>query len=365
MKKKLKVIFVIVITAIISNILSLKAATLFTADQVAYTSNSQSTVKGALDDLYDKVSYGNATAANILTGKTALVAGSKITGTMANISTSKVATLTSSDTRPVLQQSRQTSGDSRVWALANSDGTNRLGFLIPQVGYSPSGTIVGVPYADVASAIGLTSTKLVPGQTVLGITSSVPSRASSGNVKSDKAWPYNNRMYFGVDYGYYPSSSYGSMTEVSERYITYASLARDIGLTAAKLMNGQTVLGITGTYKCPVRTYTITFNGNGGTPTSTSKTVQNGSTYGTLPTASRASASYCGAAWYDCPNTPGNTCRWLVQVSYTFKGWFTAASGGTQVTANTTVSLSGNQTLYAQWNESSWGQDAISSVCPN
>ena len=33
----------------------------------------------------------------------------------------------------------------------------------------------------------------------------------------------------------------------------------------------------------------------------------------------------------------------------TFQGWFTDASAGTQVTASTTVSLAGNQTLYAHW----------------
>lgn len=70
-------------------------------------------------------------------------------------------------------------------------------------------------------------------------------------------------------------------------------------------------------------TYTITFNANGGTVSPTSKTVTKGSTYGTLPTATRT--------------------------GYTFDGWYTAASGGTKITSTTTVSITANQTLYAHW----------------
>ena len=164
--KKSKLVLIILFALIVGIGLGAGAATLFASDQVLYKDST--TVKGALDDLYSKVNYGNATAAQILSGKTALVGGNKVTGSMLNISTKKVATLTSSDTRPVLQQRRQ-SGDAKVWAIANSDGTSRLGYEIPQVGYVPSGTIVGVPYADVAGAIGLTAAKIVKGNTILGI----------------------------------------------------------------------------------------------------------------------------------------------------------------------------------------------------
>ncbi len=68
--------------------------------------------------------------------------------------------------------------------------------------------------------------------------------------------------------------------------------------------------------------YTVTFNSNGGSSVS-NKTVTFDSTYGTLPTPTRA--------------------------NYNFQGWFTAASGGTQVTASTKVTTSANHTLYAHW----------------
>ena len=71
-------------------------------------------------------------------------------------------------------------------------------------------------------------------------------------------------------------------------------------------------------------TYTVTFDANGGsTPVPTSKVVTYGAAYGTLATTSRT--------------------------GYTFNGWFTAASGGTQVTNVTIVNTAGNHTLFAQW----------------
>ena len=82
----------------------------------------------------------------------------------------------------------------------------------------------------------------------VGLTGTMPNNASSGNAPSDKAWLYSNRVYFGIPYGYYPSATFGGMSGVSERYITYSSLASTIGLTAGKLASGQSVLGITGTF---------------------------------------------------------------------------------------------------------------------
>ena len=69
--------------------------------------------------------------------------------------------------------------------------------------------------------------------------------------------------------------------------------------------------------------YTVSFDANGGSVTPASKTVIQGELYGNLPTPTRA--------------------------SYRFDGWFTSATGGTQITATTTVNLSGDQTLYAHW----------------
>lgn len=75
-----------------------------------------------------------------------------------------------------------------------------------------------------------------------------------------------------------------------------------------------------------LKSYTITWNPNGGTVDPTSTTKTHGSTLGTLPTPTRAADA---------------------QYTYTFKGWFTAATDGTQISASTTVT--GNVTYYAQW----------------
>ena len=69
--------------------------------------------------------------------------------------------------------------------------------------------------------------------------------------------------------------------------------------------------------------YTVTFNPNGGTVSPTTKTVTYDSTYGTLPTPTRT--------------------------GYTFVGWWTATSNGTQITSSTKVAITAAQTLYAHW----------------
>lgn len=72
-------------------------------------------------------------------------------------------------------------------------------------------------------------------------------------------------------------------------------------------------------------TYTVTFNGNGGTPSQSTKSVAYGSQYGTLP--------YCD------------------QTGKTFLGWFTSATGGTKVEATTIFNQQSNQVLYAHWSD--------------
>lgn len=87
---------------------------------------------------------------------------------------------------------------------------------------------------------------------------------------------------------------------------------------------------LTGTLSFGYGTMTVTFSGNGGnTPSTSSKTVTYGGTYGTLPTCIRPNAN---------------------NYSYSLKGWYTASSGGSQITSSTKVTSTGNHTIYAQWN---------------
>ena len=73
-------------------------------------------------------------------------------------------------------------------------------------------------------------------------------------------------------------------------------------------------------YVAPVE-YTISFDGNGGTPSASNMTTV-GKKLSSLPTATHSG-------------------------SYSFAGWYTAASSGTQIT--TAYVFSGNTTVYAHW----------------
>lgn len=74
--------------------------------------------------------------------------------------------------------------------------------------------------------------------------------------------------------------------------------------------------------------YYVMFNANGGTTSTSLKTVKYNSVYGTLPTANRD--------------------------GYIFKGWYTSAIGGTKVTSSTVFNVTESIILYAQWEKSSY-----------
>ena len=76
-------------------------------------------------------------------------------------------------------------------------------------------------------------------------------------------------------------------------------------------------------YESMLTSSILTFDPNGGEVVTTEKLIYYGQPYGELPTPTRT--------------------------GYEFTGWYTAASGGTQVTADAVVTVLANQTLYAQW----------------
>ena len=136
----------------------------------------------------------------------------------------------------------------------------------------------------------------------------------------------------------------------------------------------------------------VRFDGNGGSPESESKTVYLGGTYGSLPSASREGHSFTG--WYlddakitastEVTNSSdhvlcagwsintytltfhtngGDTANSSVEIPYggpygelpmptrnhyTFDGWFTSASGGSQVSSSDVMG-SRDITVYAHW----------------
>lgn len=136
------------------------------------------------------------------------------------------------------------------------------------------------------------------------------------------------------------ANSTGGTASVNKSSVEYGGSAiwtatPSTGYNFSKWSNGSTTNPLTisnittNTHITPVfvlKSYTVTWNPNGGSVSPTSTTKTHGSTLGTLPTPTRASTA---------------------EYSYTFAGWFTAASGGTQISSTTTVT--GNVTYYAHW----------------
>lgn len=121
--------------------------------------------------------------------------------------------------------------------------------------------------------------------------------------------PTPTREHYAFD-GWFTEATGGTEVTAATIYDNY-ELA-DINLYAHWLADG----------------YQVTFNANGGSVSTTTKAVVYESAYGTLPTPTRT--------------------------GYTFAGWYTAASGGSQVTAATIVTTASNHTLYAHWNANTY-----------
>ena len=152
----------------------------------------------------------------------------------------------------------------------------------------------------------------------------------------------------------------------------------------------------------PRKIFTVTLNPNGGSVSPTVKTVTYGQQYGALPTPTRT--GYLFSGWWTAKDTGGKQviastvchaagdyslfARWTgktliitldpnggidgpstknvtygkaygtlptpTRTGYTFAGWWTAKSGGKQVTATTICYASGDYTLYGRWTPKSY-----------
>ncbi len=137
----------------------------------------------------------------------------------------------------------------------------------------------------------------------------------------------------------YTAGANGSITGTSPQVILYGSNGSQVEAVAnsgytfinwsdTSMQNPRQDTNVTEdisvTANFAANTYTVTFNANGGsTPDPASNPVTFDAAYGALATTSRT--------------------------GYTFAGWFTAPTGGTEVTAATVVATADDHTLYAQW----------------
>ena len=205
-------------------------------------------------------------------------------------------------------QTRATNGSiyARLW-----DGTNAGGML--------TGNITKIDKTPATVSISATATG-----TSTGTLSAVVDDKESG--LSQIKWEWGTT----TNYGNTATDTYatmngsgtgtiGSTTKTKSLTGLSAGTTYYVRITAYDVAGNPTQKTATFT---TVAIYTLTFNANGGTVLEGSRRVTYGAAYGTLPTPSRS--------------------------GYTFYGWFTAASGGSQVSSGTKMGAS-NVTIYAQW----------------
>ena len=122
---------------------------------VSYGKNNQTTVEGALNDLYTKANYGNATASQILKGKTALVGGKQVTGTMEN-------------------RTSNTGTTGLAWSTSNYQMLgNQLRIGISPGYYGTSNYLSwgtsGIVFDNYQEKLGITADKILKGQSIAGV----------------------------------------------------------------------------------------------------------------------------------------------------------------------------------------------------
>lgn len=197
----------------------------------------------------------------------------------------------------------------------------------------------------------LDSFEVSSGDSTQDITSSPTKVIVNGNVTGTATWSiYNVTIDAKVDptgsgtWSEEASESYQEGTRhqatftVGENYdfvnITYAAASDPTGeesitqpdntITGFMWYQGRKI-----TAHCTPKTYTVTFNANGGEVTEGTRQVVYDTAVGELPTPTRTAT---------------------IQYNYSFAGWWTDAVDGEQITAETVISS--NVTYYAHWSES-------------
>ncbi len=158
------------------------------------------------------------------------------------------------------------------------------------------------------------------------LSSNLVYNVSDGSKYAHK-WTYNNAKEKGLTNGVssfglyktgYTFAGWGTKTSGGTVFDDNDTTVKPTDITS-DIKNGS--CSVTLYAQWTVNKYTVTFNANGGSVSEASRKVNYGSTVGTLPNASRS--------------------------GYSFKGWYTSASGGTKISASQVIKS--NVTYYAQW----------------
>lgn len=166
-----------------------------------------------------------------------------------------------------------------------------------------------------SSSIKLSSTN--PSST---ITYKVAFRNNSLNTYQLYGVTYENDFYDNQDITYTISGfTLGDKIEAQETKYLYITFKYADGIANNSQLNSYLKFK----FALNVKQFTITFDANHGNIDTSSKLVEFYSTYGELPTPTRN--------------------------GYSFKGWYTQKVNGEQITSDSLVEISEDQTLYAQW----------------
>jgi uncharacterized repeat protein (TIGR02543 family) len=171
-------------------------------------------------------------------------------------------------------------------------------------------------------AVKITATTVVPlGQSDHSLTAHWQGNSHTVTFNSNGGTPTTASMT--VTYG----QNYGTLPTPTRTGYTFSGWTQPNGNSVSALTLVSIDADHTLTAQWQAKVLTVIFHGNGGTPTTTSKTVTYGQNYGTLPTATRS--------------------------GYTFSGW--TQPNGNGASALTLVSIDTNHTLTAQWTPSNTG----------
>lgn len=149
-----------------------------------------------------------ATAPQILSGQTAYVNGNKITGNMPNLSSNSSISYENGNSTKVIV------GDQAFGPITNTDGTNRVLIRYNNTnGFVTGNTLVGVSTSNMASQLGITSDKIVAGNTICGVNGTATIYSMGGvkkTVASSQTEPFKqnggNAYWYGYTYINIPSN---------------------------------------------------------------------------------------------------------------------------------------------------------------
>lgn len=251
---------------------------------------------------------GTAAAANILSGKTAWVNGSKVTGNMANIG--------------AIDPAKSVSLSSGVLYARMSPGAHTTN---ASSGYPE----VSVPQATLASGIGLTAAKLAKGQTVLGIAGTYTSDANA-----TAAYIYKGKTAYVNGSKITGSMTVSSVVSFSLAATSYNSVTATWKWPSKGPYSGVIIRYKTGSYPSSVTDGTQGYKGTGtasGLNASSSATIS-GLTQGT---------KYYFRIWVYCTCSAGDMYSGYKEAAVTTKprgqqtfissGTFTVPSGVTKI----------------------------------